>query len=70
VIKVLADGLPGRADFTAEVPLRGHAVEVSLCAPQSAMNESADVLASPGFWIAADVDAEHKWPLLRLGFYE
>lgn len=45
----------GMSECCAEVPLREHAVEMSLCGLQPAMNKFADVLASPGFRIATDV---------------
>jgi hypothetical protein len=37
VIEVLTEGLPGRADVAAEIPLGEHAVEVSLCDAEAAL---------------------------------
>ena len=76
MIEILADGLPGRADVAVEVSLRQHAVEVGLSSSQPTMNEFADVLASTGFRIVADVDADQPyarsrriiWPVLRTIF--
>jgi hypothetical protein len=58
VIEILAEGLLGRADVAAEVPLREHAIEVGLSGPEPAMNEFANILAPPGFPITTDVDAD------------
>lgn len=76
VIEILADGLPGGKDVATEVPLREHAVEMGLCGSQLAMNEFTDVPASPGFWIAGDVNADRQvlgplrmiWLILRIIF--
>ena len=58
VIEILTEGLPGRANAAAEVPLCEHAVEVYLRGPQPAVDEFANVLAPPGFGVATDVDAD------------
>lgn len=49
VIEILTEGLPGRANAAAEVPLCEHAVEVYLRGPRPAVDEFANVLAPPGF---------------------
>jgi hypothetical protein len=58
-----------------EVALCEHVVEVRLRGTQRAMDEFADVPASPRFRIAADVDADHVldprrmiWPVFRTIF--
>ena len=58
MIEILADGLPSRTDVASKIPLSEHAVEVGLSSAQTTVNALSDVLASPGFRIAADVDAD------------
>jgi hypothetical protein len=58
VIEELADGLQGKRGVAAEIPLRKHSVQMGLCGPQSAINDLADVLASPGLRVAPDLDAD------------
>ena len=58
VIEMLAGGSAGGANVAAEVLLREHAIELGLREPQPTVDRFADVLKSPGFRIAAEVDAD------------